>query len=107
MALSTMKKMELEMPKKAQDTTKMYNRGEFIQRINDITSGKVKLQKSDAKGTKTYKINDITSGKVKLKDEKSDAKGTKTYKVKDKSGNEIELSKDEFESFVKRRGVKI
>jgi hypothetical protein len=82
MALSTMKKMELEMPKKAQDTTKMYNRGEFIQRINDITSGKVKL-------------------------EKSDAKGTKTYKVKDKSGNEIELSKDEFESFVKRRGVKI
>lgn len=82
MALSTMKKMELEMPKKAQDTTKMYNRGEFIQRINDITSGKVKLQKSDAKGTKTYK-------------------------VKDKSGNEIELSKDEFESFVKRRGGKI
>ena len=77
MALSTMKKMELEMPKKAQDTTKMYNRGEFIQRINDITSGKVKLQKSDAKGTKTYK-------------------------VKDKSGNEIELSKEEFESFVKR-----
>ena len=82
MALSTMKKMELEMPKKAQDTTKMYNRGEFIQRINDITSGKVKLQKSDAKGTKTYK-------------------------VKDKSGNEIELSKEEFESFVKRRGAKI
>jgi len=82
MALSTMKKIDLEMPKKAQDTTKMYNRGEFIQRINDITSGKVKL-------------------------EKSDAKGTKTYKVKDKSGNEIELSKDEFESFVKRRGVKI
>ena len=82
MALLSMKKMELEMPKKAQDTTKMYNRGEFIQRINDITSGKVKL-------------------------EKSDAKGTKTYKVKDKSGNEIELSKDEFESFVKRRGVKI
>jgi len=68
--------------KQGQDTTKMYNRGEFIQRINDITSGKVKLQKSDAKGTKTYK-------------------------VKDKSGNEIELSKDEFESFVKRRGVKI
>jgi len=82
MALSTMKKMEVETLKKAQDTTKMYNRGEFIQRINDITSGKVKL-------------------------EKSDAKGTKTYKVKDKSGNEIELSKDEFESFVKRRGVKI
>ena len=82
MALSTMKKMEVETLKKAQDTTKMYNRGEFIQRINDITSGKVKL-------------------------EKSDAKGTKTYKVKDKSGNEIELSKDEFESFAKRRGVKI
>jgi hypothetical protein len=82
MALSTMKKMELEMPKKAQDTTKMYNRGEFIQRINDITAGKVKLQKSDAKGTKTYK-------------------------VKDKNGNEIEMSKDEFESFVKRRGGKI
>jgi hypothetical protein len=82
MALLAMKKMEVETPKKAQDTTKMYNRGEFIQRINDITAGKVKL-------------------------EKSDAKGTKTYKVKDKSGNEIELSKDEFESFVKRRGVKI
>jgi hypothetical protein len=82
MALSTMKKMDLEMPEKVQDTTKMYNRGEFIQRINDITSGKVKL-------------------------EKSDAKGIKTYKVKDKSGNEIELSKDEFESFIKRRGVKI
>ena len=82
MALLVMKKMEVETPKKAQDTTKMYNRGEFIQRINDITAGKVKL-------------------------EKSDAKGTKTYKVKDKSGNEIELSKDEFESFVKRRGVKI
>ena len=82
MALSTMKKMEVETLKKAQDTTKMYNRGEFIQRINDITSGKVKL-------------------------EKSDAKGTKTYKVKDKSGNDIEMSKDEFESFVKRRGGKI
>jgi len=84
MALSTMKKMDLEMPNKAQDTTKMYNRGEFIQRINDITAGK-----------------------VKLKDEQSDAKGTKTYKVKDKNGNEIEMSKDEFESFAKRRGVKI
>jgi len=70
--------------KQGQDTTKMYNRGEFIQRINDITAGK-----------------------VKLKDEKSDAKGTKTYKVKDKNGNEIEMSKEQFESFVKRRGVKI
>lgn len=68
--------------KQGQDTTKMYNREEFIQRINDITSGKVKV-------------------------EKSDAKGTKTYKVKDKSGNEIEMAKDEFESFVKRRGGKI
>jgi hypothetical protein len=82
MALLVMKKMEVETPKKAQDTTKMYNRGEFIQRINDITAGKVKL-------------------------EKSDAKGTKTYKVKDKNGNEIEMAKDEFESFVKRRGGKI
>ena len=80
--MDSMKKPATMESKKAQDTTKMYNRGEFIQRINDITSGKVKLQKSDAKGTKTYK-------------------------VKDKSGNEIELSKDEFESFVKRRGVKI
>mgnify|MGYP006973780509 CR=1 FL=1 len=44
---------------------------------------------------------------LKLKDEKSDAKGTKTYKVKDKNGNEIEMSKEQFESFVKRRGVKI
>ena len=84
MALSTMKKMDLEMPNKAQDTTKMYNRGEFIQRINDITSGKVKVN-----------------------DEKSSGKGTKTYKVKDKNGNDIEMSKDEFESFVKRRGGKI
>jgi hypothetical protein len=68
----------------AQDTTKMYNRGEFIQRINDITAGKVKVN-----------------------DEKSDAKGKKTYKVKDKNGNEIEMSKEQFESFVKRRGGKI
>ena len=70
--------------KQGQDTTKMYNRGEFIQRINDITAGK-----------------------IKVKDEKSDAKGTKTYKVKDKNGNEIEMSKEQFESFVKRRGGKI
>jgi hypothetical protein len=88
-----MKKMEMAQDSTAaqmlkarasKDTTKPYNREDFIQRVNDITSGK-----------------------VKLKDEKSDAKGTKTYKVKDKSGNEIELSKDEFESFVKRRGGKI
>lgn len=70
--------------KQGQDTTKMYNREEFIQRINDITAGKVKVN-----------------------DEKSDAKGKKTYKVKDKNGNEIEMAKDEFESFVKRRGGKI
>lgn len=70
--------------KQGQDTTKMYNREEFIQRINDITAGKVKVN-----------------------DEKSDAKGKKTYKVKDKNRNEIEMSKDEFESFVKRRGGKI
>ena len=70
--------------KQGQDTTKMYNREEFIQRINDITAGKVKVN-----------------------DEKSDDKGKKTYKVKDKNGNEIEMSKDEFESFVKRRGGKI
>jgi hypothetical protein len=70
--------------KQGQDTTKMYNREEFIQRINDITAGKVKAN-----------------------DEKSSGKGKKTYKVKDKNGNEIEMSKDEFESFVKRRGGKI
>lgn len=70
--------------KQGQDTTKMYNRGEFIQRINDITAGKVKVN-----------------------DEKSSGKGKKTYKVKDKNGNEIEMSKEEFESFVKRRGGKI
>lgn len=70
--------------KQGQDTIKMYNREEFIQRINDITAGKVKVN-----------------------DEKSDDKGKKTYKVKDKNGNEIEMSKDEFESFVKRRGGKI
>jgi hypothetical protein len=84
MALLAMKKMEVETPKKGQDTTKMYNREEFIQRVNDITAGK-----------------------IKVKDEKYDAKGTKTYKVKDKNGNDIEMSKDEFESFVKRRGGKI
>jgi hypothetical protein len=89
MALSSMKKVaqdstasEMLKARAAKDTTKPYNRGEFIQRINDITSGKVKLQKSDAKGTKTYK-------------------------VKDKNGNEIEMAKEEFESFVKRRGGKI
>ena len=70
--------------KQGQDTTKMYNREDFIQRVNDITAGKVKVN-----------------------DEKSDAKGKKTYKVKDKNGNEIEMFKDEFESFVKRRGGKI
>jgi hypothetical protein len=70
--------------KQGQDTTKMYNREDFIQRINDITAGKVKVN-----------------------DEKSDTKGKKTYKVKDKNGNDIEMSKDEFESFVKRRGGKI
>ena len=72
--------------KQERDTTRMYNRGEFIQRINDITAGKVK---------------------VKVNDEKSNAKGTKTYKVKDKNGNDIEMSKEQFESFVKRRGGKI
>jgi len=73
--------------KQGQDTTKMYNRGEFIQRINDITAGKVKLQQE--------------------KPIDKNAKGTKTYKVKDKNGNEIEMSKEQFESFVKRRGGKI
>ena len=84
MALSTMKKMELEMPKKAQDTTKMYNRGEFIQRINDITAGK-----------------------VKLKEEKpidySVKKGTKKYYIKDNNGTNFEVSKDKCEEFGKRR----
>ena len=70
--------------KQGQDTTKMYNRGEFIQRINDITAGKVKVN-----------------------DEKSDAKGTKKYYIKDNNGAKIEVSKEQFESFVKRRGGKI
>ena len=93
MALSSMKKMEMAQDSTAaqmlkarasKDTTKPYNREDFIQRINDITAGKVKVN-----------------------DEKSDAKGKKTYKVKDKNGNEIEMSKEQFESFVKRRGGKI
>ena len=33
--------------------------------------------------------------------------GKKKYVVKDRNGNDIEMSKDEFESFVKRRGGKI
>jgi hypothetical protein len=75
---------EMLKARAAKDTTKPYNREEFIQRINDITAGKIKLN-----------------------DEKSDAKGKKTYKVKDKNGNDIEMSKEQFESFVKRRGGKI
>ena len=79
---------EVIKSKKDQDTTKMYDREEFIQRINDITSGKIKLKNEAPAAVKNVK-------------------GTKTYKVKDRNGNEIEMSKDEFESFLKRRGVKI
>jgi hypothetical protein len=91
MALSSMKKVaqdstasEMLKARAAKDTTKPYNREEFIQRINDITAGK-----------------------VKLKEEKpidySVKKGTKKYYIKDNNGTNFEVSKDKFEEFGKRR----
>jgi hypothetical protein len=81
MALSSMKKIEVEMPKKAQDTTKMYNRGEFIQRINDITAGKIKP-------TSKTEILKKTPGK-------------KVYSVIEKTGDTTKVSKEEFEKRIK------
>jgi len=75
--------------KQAADTTKMYDRDEMIDTINKITRGEMK----PANKTVTAPTN-TTQGKKK-------------YVVKDRNGNDIEMSKDEFESFVKRRGGKI
>lgn len=73
--------------KQAGDTTKMYDRQEFLDNVNKITRGEMKPS------NKTVAPN-TTQGKKK-------------YVVKDRNGNDIEMSKDEFESFVKRRGGKI
>ena len=75
--------------KQAGDTTKMYDRQEFLDNVNKITRGEMK----PANKTVTAPTN-TTQGKKK-------------YVVKDRNGNDIEMYKDEFESFVKRRGGKI
>ena len=71
----------------AQDT--MYNRQEFLDNINKITRGEMKPS------------NKTVTAPVKT------ASGKKKYFVKDNNGNDIEMTKEEFEGFVKRRGVKI
>ena len=71
----------------AQDT--MYNRQEFLDNINKITRGEMKPS------------NKTVTAPVKT------ASGKKRYFVKDNNGNDIEMTKEEFEGFVKRRGVKI
>lgn len=71
----------------AQDT--MYNRQEFLDNINKITRGEMKPS------------NKTVTAPVKT------ASGKKKYVVKDNNGNDIEMTKEEFEGFVKRRGVKI
>ena len=94
MALSSMKKMEMAQDSTAaqmlkarasKDTTKMYNREEAIQRVNDITAGR-----------------------IKLKEEKPidrSVKGTKKYYIKDNNGTKFEVSKEKFEAFGKRRNI--
>ena len=92
MALSSMKKMEMAQDSTAaqmlkarasKDTTKMYNREEAIQRVNDITAGR-----------------------IKLKEEKPidrSVKGTKKYYIKDNNGTKFEVSKEKFEAFGRRK----
>lgn len=75
--------------KQTGDTTKMYDRQEFIDNINKITRGEMKPANKTV--NPTYKT----------------TQGAKKYVVKDRNGNDIEMSKEEFESFVKRRGGKI
>ena len=75
--------------KQAGDTTKMYDRQEFLDNINKITRGEMKPS------------NKTVTAPVKT------ASGKKKYVVKDNNGNDIEMTKEEFEGFVKRRGVKI
>ena len=71
----------------AQDT--MYNRQEFLDNINKITRGEMKPS------------NKTVTAPVKT------ASGKKKYFVKDNNGNDIEMTKEEFEGFVKRRGINI
>ena len=75
--------------KKSQDTTKMYDRQEFLDNVNKITRGEMKP------------ANKTVTAPVKT------ASGKKRYFVKDNNGEDIEMTKEEFESFVKRRGGKI
>ena len=86
-ASDTTSGMNIIRAKQAADTTKMYDRDEMIDTINKITRGEIK-PKSATTPAKT-------------------TQGKKKYVVKDRNGNDIEMSKDEFESFVKRRGGKI
>lgn len=75
--------------KQDSDTTKMYDRQEFLDTINKITRGEIKPS------------NKTVTAPVRT------ASGKKRYVVKDNNGEEIEMTKEEFEGFVKRRGVKI
>lgn len=86
-ASDTTSGMNIIRAKQAADTTKMYDRDEMIDTINKITRGEIK-PKSATTPVKT-------------------ASGKKKYVVKDNNGNDIEMTKEEFEGFVKRRGVKI
>lgn len=86
-ASDTTSGMNIIRAKQAADTTKMYDRDEMIDTINKITRGEIK-PKSATTPAKT-------------------TQGKKKYIVKDNNGEDIEMSKDEFESFVKRRGGKI
>ena len=88
-ASDTTSGMNIIRAKQAADTTKMYDRDEMIDTINKITRGEIKPS------------NKTVTAPVKT------ASGKKKYVVKDNNGNDIEMTKEEFEGFVKRRGVKI
>lgn len=88
-ASDTTSAMNFIRAKQAADTTKMYDRDEMIETINKITRGEIKPANKTVKPV--YKT----------------TQGKKTYKVKDNNGEEIEMTKEEFEGFVKRRGVKV
>lgn len=77
MAIQIMKKI-VESPKG--DTTKMYNREEFLNRINDITAGRIKPSKTEV---------------VKK------TPGKKTYAVIEKTGDTTKVTKEEFEKRIK------
>ena len=80
MKLSMMKKMEVAKPI-GDTTTKKYNREEFIQRINDITAGRIKPSKTE--------VLKKTPGK-------------KVYSVIERSGDTTKVSKAEFEKRIKQ-----